>query len=130
MTFTPYRFGFLSVGFVATTWIAAWAADLPTGGSIVAGSGTIHQTGTTLTVTQATPKLAADWQSFNIGAGHTVEFVQPSASAVAFNRVVGTDVSVIQGALRANGQVFWSTPTACSSPPPPRSTSAAWSPVP
>ncbi|WP_019561925.1 two-partner secretion domain-containing protein, partial [Caldimonas manganoxidans] len=88
----------------------AFAADLPTGGQIVAGSGSITQSGTVMTVTQDTAKMAANWQSFSIGQGHTVNFVQPSASAVALNRVLGSDVSVIQGALNANGQVFLINP--------------------
>ena len=54
--------------------------------------------------------MAIDWQSFSIGKGNTVNFVQPSASAVALNRVLGSDVSVIQGALNANGQVFLINP--------------------
>ncbi|MDD2845939.1 MAG: filamentous hemagglutinin N-terminal domain-containing protein, partial [Rhodoferax sp.] len=89
---------------------ASWAQSLPTGGSIVAGSGSIATSGTTMTITQNTGKLAADWQSFNIGQGNTVNFVQPSASAVALNRVLGADVSVIQGAINANGQVFLLNP--------------------
>lgn len=86
------------------------AADLPTGGTIVGGSGSIVTSGRSLTVTQSSQRLATDWQSFNIGAGNTVNFVQPSAQAVALNRVLGPDVSVIQGALNANGQVFLVNP--------------------
>ncbi|MEN9725839.1 MAG: hypothetical protein RL434_205, partial [Pseudomonadota bacterium] len=85
-------------------------AELPTGGEVVAGSGVISQSGSTLTVTQSSDKLATNWQSFSIGAGNRVEFVQPGASAVALNRVLGSDVSVIQGALSANGQVFLVNP--------------------
>ncbi|HWK54515.1 MAG TPA: filamentous hemagglutinin N-terminal domain-containing protein, partial [Hyphomicrobiales bacterium] len=88
----------------------ASSAELPTGGSVVAGSGSISQSGTTLTVTQASPQMAAHWQSFNIGQGHTVNFVQPSATAAALNRVMGADASVIQGALKANGQIFLVNP--------------------
>ena len=83
---------------------------LPTGGNVVAGNGSIATAGSTMTVTQSTARMAVDWQSFSIGAGNTVQFVQPSASAVALNRVIGSDVSVIQGALRANGQVFLINP--------------------
>jgi filamentous hemagglutinin family protein len=89
---------------------AALAADLPTGGQITAGSGSISTSGTTMTVTQDTAAMAADWQSFSIGSGHAVNFVQPSADAVALNRVLGSDVSVIQGALTANGKVFLINP--------------------
>ncbi|MEK9802161.1 MAG: filamentous hemagglutinin N-terminal domain-containing protein, partial [Curvibacter sp.] len=88
----------------------AQAQTLPTGGNIVAGSGSISTSGNVMTVTQGTAKMAADWQSFSIGAGSTVNFVQPSSTAVALNRVLGSDVSVIQGALNANGQVFLINP--------------------
>src|SRR5690606_12824525 len=47
---------------------------------------------------------------FSIGKNNSVTFHQPSASAVALNRVLGPDVSVIQGALNANGQVFLVNP--------------------
>ncbi|NGM85855.1 filamentous hemagglutinin N-terminal domain-containing protein [Parapusillimonas sp. SGNA-6] len=89
---------------------SASSAELPTGGSVVAGSGSISQSGTTLTVTQTSPQMAAHWQSFNIGQGHTVNFMQPSGTAAALNRVVGADATVIQGALKANGQVFLVNP--------------------
>lgn len=86
------------------------AADLPTGASIVGGTGSIAGNGNSLTITQSSPRLATDWQSFSIGAGRSVNFVQPSAQAVALNRVLGSEVSVIQGALNANGQVFLVNP--------------------
>ncbi len=86
------------------------AEVLPSGGNVVAGTGTISQSGSAMTIHQNTGKLAIDWQSFNIGQGNTVNFVQPSASSVAMNRVLGSDVSVIQGALNANGQVFLINP--------------------
>lgn len=89
---------------------SATAADLPTGGQLVTGSGSIATNGNTMTVNQSSNKMAVDWQSFSIGQNNTMEFVQPSSSAVALNRVLGTDVSVIQGALKANGQVFLVNP--------------------
>ncbi|MFM1881290.1 MAG: hypothetical protein RLZZ344_1524, partial [Pseudomonadota bacterium] len=88
----------------------AHTQGLPTGGTITAGSGQIDVSGATMTITQSTAKMAADWQSFSIGAGNKVQFVQPNAQSVALNRVVGSDVSRIQGALSANGQVFLINP--------------------
>ncbi len=85
-------------------------AELPKGGKIVGGAGSISSTGTTMTVTQTTERMAADWQSFSIGKGHTVNFVQPNSNSVALNRVLGSDVSVIQGALNANGKLFLINP--------------------
>jgi len=86
------------------------AGSLPTGGNVVAGSGTINQSGSSMTINQNTAKLAIDWQSFSVGQGNSVNFVQPNASSVALNRVLGSDVSVIQGAINANGQVFLLNP--------------------
>ena len=102
--------GALSAGASSPLRAQTLPANLPTGGSVVAGSASIATSGTTMTVTQTTARMAADWQSFNIGQGHTVNFVQPSATSVALNRVLGADVSVIQGALNANGQVFLINP--------------------
>ena len=86
------------------------AGNLPTGGTITTGQGNISQSGSTMTVQQNTAKMAANWDSFSIGANHTVNFVQPNAQSVALNRVVGSDPSVIQGRLNANGQVFLLNP--------------------
>ena len=83
---------------------------LPTGGSVVVGSGQLQQSNNLLVVNQSTQRLGMDWQSFNIGSGATVEFRQPSASSIALNRVTGHSGSEIYGQLRANGQVFLTNP--------------------
>lgn len=89
----------------------SWAAGpLPTGGQVTSGAGVIHQSGPDMTITQSSARLGMDWTSFSIGSGNTVRFVQPDASSVAVNRVTGSDASSIQGALKANGQVFLSNP--------------------
>ncbi|QDZ29634.1 MBG domain-containing protein [Noviherbaspirillum sp. UKPF54] len=98
----------VSLSLAGTSALAAGA--LPTGGSVVAGSGNISTTGSAMTINQSTGKMAIDWQGFSIGQGNSVTFVQPSASAVALNRVLGADASMIQGALKANGQVFLINP--------------------
>lgn len=95
----------LSMFFMAQI-AASFAGDLPEGGQITAGSGNISQSGNNMTITQNTDKMVTDWQSFSIGQGNSVNFIQPSASSVALNRVLGSDVSTIQGAINANGQVF------------------------
>lgn len=99
--------GLMAAGLLGNAWASG---ALPTGGNVVAGSGSIQQSGNDLTVQQGSNRLVIDWQSFSIGHGNTVTFVQPSTSAVALNRVLGSDVSVIQGALNANGMVFLVNP--------------------
>ncbi|WP_411879805.1 YDG domain-containing protein [Polaromonas sp. YR568] len=89
---------------------AAQALAAPAGGQVSAGQGDIAQSGGTTTITQSTPRLAINWQSFGIAGNETVNFVQPGANAVALNRVLGTEASQIMGRLNANGQVFLLNP--------------------
>ena len=82
----------------------------PSGGQIASGSGQIAQAGGNTTVTQTTDKLGINWQNFNIAKGETVRFVQPGTTAVALNRVLGSNPSAIYGTLSANGKVFLINP--------------------
>ncbi|EFO2698493.1 filamentous hemagglutinin, partial [Escherichia coli] len=59
---------------------------------------------------QNSQNMVANWNSFDIGKGNTVQFYQPNSSAVALNRVVGGGESKIMGNLKANGQVFLVNP--------------------
>ena len=91
--------------------VAAIAADLPTGGNVVAGSGQINTpSANQMVINQASNKLAIDWQSFDIAAGHKVTFNQPGSDSIALNRVLGADGSKIMGQLDANGRVFLINP--------------------
>jgi filamentous hemagglutinin family protein len=96
--------GMLSSGLSAAT------PALPQGGQVTQGAGSIASAGNTLTVTQNTQSMGLNWQSFDIGAGHAVRFVQPDSQSVAVNRVVGNTRSEIYGNLTANGQVFLLNP--------------------
>jgi filamentous hemagglutinin family protein len=62
--------------------------------------------GTQGIVTQTTNRAILNWQSFNVGSGNTMQFVQPSAGAATLNRIWQGDASVIAGALKANGQLY------------------------
>ena len=89
----------------------AMSANLPTGGQIVAGSGSIQTpSGNQMNIHQSSQNMVANWNSFDIGKGNTVQFYQPDSSAVALNRVVGGGESQIMGNLKANGQVFLVNP--------------------
>ncbi|MEG0884990.1 MAG: filamentous hemagglutinin N-terminal domain-containing protein, partial [Janthinobacterium sp.] len=94
----------------AASGIAGAADLLPTHGQLVTGQASVAYAGKTMTVNQSSQKAVLDWSSFSIGQGHAVNFIQPSASSVALNRVLGADPSIIQGALNANGHVFLVNP--------------------
>ena len=83
----------------------------PEGARVVAGGATVARISPTeLAVVQTTPRAILDWQSFSIAADESTRFHQPSATAVALNRVVGRDPSLILGRLSADGRVFLVNP--------------------
>ena len=84
---------------------------LPTGGQVGAGKASIGQTGANMLIQQSTDRAAINWQSFNVGKDAKVQFVQPSASSVTLNRVLGNDPSQIFGQITANGQVILTNPS-------------------
>ena len=86
------------------------STQLPTGGSVVAGTASIASAvGTnsaSMTITQSSQRAVVDWTRFDVGSSAQVAFVQPSASSVTLNRVLSSDPSQIFGRISANGQVF------------------------
>ena len=77
-----------------------------TPGFVSAGAATATTAGSKLTVNQTSKNVTLNWQSFNISADGTVQFVQPSATAVALNQINDANPTQIFGALNANGRVF------------------------
>ena len=87
--------------------ITAPAYANPTGGTVVGGTATISTSGTTTTINQSSTRAIIDWNNFDIAAGETTQFIQPSTSAIALNRVVNSQqASMINGNLTANGHVL------------------------
>jgi filamentous hemagglutinin family protein len=95
----------------AVVVLLAWAGSAlcvcanPTGGTVTQGSATFSGSGTQFNINQTTPGAFINWQSFNIGAGETVNFNQPSASSVTWNQINDSNPSQILGSLNANGYV-------------------------
>lgn len=102
--------GRLKLASAAFLLCAAQAQAAPAGGQVVGGSGSISQSGNTTTIQQNSQNLSVNWQSFNVGRQETVNFVQPSAAAIAVNRIYDTAGSQILGKLNANGQVWLINP--------------------
>ena len=86
------------------------ADSLPVAGSVVSGSASITKSSDVMTINQSTSSATITWDSFSIGSGKTVNFIQPSSSSVALNKVLGSNPSHIFGTLNANGHVFLSNP--------------------
>ena len=107
-TGASFRLQTLAVSLMMACGASAYAQ--PTGGVVSAGSATIGGAPGSMTITQTTPNVAINWQSFGIRAGESVQFVQPGSNSVALNRVIGSDPSNILGSLTANGKVFLVNP--------------------
>ncbi|MDB5581077.1 MAG: filamentous hemagglutinin outer membrane protein, partial [Bradyrhizobium sp.] len=90
---------------------AAWAEQLPTGGSVAAGNATIVQPNSnTLNINQSTNQAIINWNSFSVGRGGSVNFNQPNSSSATLNRVLGSTPSWIAGAINAPGTVLLVNP--------------------
>ena len=77
----------------------------PTGGQIVQGTGTISQNGNTTVVSQSTPTLVINWQTYSTLPNETINYLQSSTSWIAINNVLGGQMSVLQGTINALGSV-------------------------
>jgi len=110
-----YKIGFRRHAMALTVGLLpAVAMCQPQGGQVVSGSATITHTGsrgqTVTTVQQNSVVASIQWQSFNLGTGDTVNFVQPSSQAVSINRISDPAGSNIHGRIQANGQVWLLNP--------------------
>lgn len=79
-------------------------SSLPQNPTVVTGIASFDTLGQELTV-HADDRAIINWNSFSIDASESVEFIQPSTSAVVLNRVTGNDPSSILGQLTSNGQI-------------------------
>src|SRR5256885_8700362 len=101
--------------FPITLWLVTLlfgprAVANPIGGTVAAGNATIQRGAGLVTINQSSDRLIVNWQSFSIRPGEITQFIQPSATAAALNRVISGDPSQIFGTLRANGQVYLINP--------------------
>ncbi|MDH5387799.1 MAG: filamentous hemagglutinin N-terminal domain-containing protein [Gammaproteobacteria bacterium] len=82
----------------------------PQGGVVVGGQGDITATANVTNVNQLSGSMVVDWNSFNISAQETVNFIQPSSNSSVLNNIYDQNPSQIFGSINANGQVFLSNP--------------------
>ena len=98
-------------GFSANAYAQTAAQALPSGARVVSGSAAFSTQGAALTIVQNSNKLVTNWQNFDIGSAAKVEFIQPSATSMALNRVTGANAaSQIFGVLKSNGRIFLINP--------------------
>src|SRR6185437_3924853 len=93
----------------ASTLHATSARAQLSGLSVAAGQASVATSGKSTTITTS-DKSILNWQSFSIAAGTSVTFKQLSNSRISLNRVLGRNVSDIEGSLSATGQVWLINP--------------------
>ena len=97
-----------SLWFAVLVFVAARAPQVfanPTGLRISGGSASAQQLGSQLNIT-VSQSAVLNWSSFNIAAGETTTFLQPSSDSVVLNVIGGANPSQIFGSLNANGTVI------------------------
>ncbi len=96
---------FMQVCLAAVVFLFAVSAPAnPYGMTVQSGTASAVANGNQLNIT-ASHNAFLNWQSFNIAAGQTTTFIQPSASSVVWNRINDANPSQIFGNLTANGVV-------------------------
>ena len=73
--------------------------QLPSGANFQAGIGKINYHNSSVYIRQSSSRAVIDWQSFNVGQGGSVHFIQPNQTAATLNRVTGGGVSQILGQI-------------------------------
>ena len=93
--------------------LAPKATQLPVINQVVQGQVKITPNDATavMNIAQSSDKAVLNWNTFNVGTGAQVNFIQPSSSSVVLNRVLESSPSQIFGTVNANGQVFISNPS-------------------
>ena len=78
-----------------------------TGFEVVSGDATLSQSGDVWNVTSTSQAAIVQWQTFNVGATQTVNFILPDVTASLLNRILGGP-STILGRINSNGTILLS----------------------
>jgi filamentous hemagglutinin family protein len=93
-----------------TSYSKSAGTATPVTGFVTSGQASAASSGNTLTVSQSSNQAILNWSSFNISADGKVVFQQPSATAIALNKIYQASPSSIFGQLSANGQIYLINP--------------------
>ncbi len=108
MRFSKRFFAAVLATAFSVTSVPAWA--LPSGYTVEAGNASFDTSDPNALVITASDRAIINFDSFSIGAGETVRFVQPIDSASVLGRVTGGLQSDIWGSLFSNGEFLLVNP--------------------
>jgi filamentous hemagglutinin family protein len=83
---------------------------LPVAENVISGNGQFDRNSTELNVHQNSDFLHIQFESFDISATESVNFLQPNSMSIVINEVLNSDPTQIAGQLSASGQLFLLAP--------------------
>ncbi len=92
------------VGLVFLSVSLVMGENLPQHMQVIHGNLNAQQAGPHMQITQSSQYGIINWNSFNVGSGHSVHFA--NGSGATLNRVTGLGASHINGSLSATGSLF------------------------
>jgi filamentous hemagglutinin family protein len=108
--------GAVLVAVAASLPALSWAAGGGAGGgrvqigSVAAGQATMTQQGSVTTIRTGTNRTIINFQRLGVGAGETLQFVQPGARSTVLGRIGGSEPTQIDGTLLSNGRLYLVNP--------------------
>ena len=102
----------LAVPLLAFALLGALPAGAnPSGSKVVGGKASVSgEDSAPVTVKQDSKRAIIEWREFSVDRGETTAFKQPGRGSVTLNRVTGRSALDLQGALKANGNVWLVNP--------------------
>ncbi|MDI9407938.1 MAG: filamentous hemagglutinin N-terminal domain-containing protein [Candidatus Pacebacteria bacterium] len=86
---------------------ARLAEAAPAGASFFYGAATVSYDGNNTIIHQTSERTRIDWQSFDVAANESVQFIVPNSTSATLNRINSNGPSTISGSIRSNGFVYF-----------------------
>ncbi|MDI9408711.1 MAG: filamentous hemagglutinin N-terminal domain-containing protein [Candidatus Pacebacteria bacterium] len=86
------------------------AKAAPQGGTVEKGSALISTEATATIIRQSSDRAVIAWDSFNLSANESVDFIVPNAQGATLNRINDSQPSTISGTITSNGAVYFTNP--------------------
>lgn len=102
-SFKIIKIGKTAVSALCGIFMTGLVYAAPTGGAITGGTGTINQAGGVTNVNAASQNVVANWATFNVANGETVNFNASQANSRFFNIINDSNRSIINGAINSMG---------------------------
>jgi filamentous hemagglutinin family protein len=78
--------------------------------NVAAGAAALSQAGGVTTIRTGSRTTILNFDRLSVGAGETLQFVQPSANSRVLNRILGAEPTRIDGTVLSNGRVYFVNP--------------------